>query len=167
SSAAARIASARSSILWALGSPVDPPIEIPWEPLASCQRINRRRLAVSSAPSAVNGVITGPSEPVICLGSLRNFTCSPHFRRIFRWQETLAWSRHGVPAQHARFRRGRHPTAAAPAIGRVLPRTLRHVLVRTRNWIRGSRRAGPSLAAPDRAGEGSDTACRAFGGTRG
>lgn len=74
SAAAALIAAARSAVLCADGSPVDPPSEIPWLPDSSCQRIRLRSPSRSGAPSAVNGETTGAMEPLIVAGSLRNRT---------------------------------------------------------------------------------------------
>src|SRR6516162_861458 len=56
----------------ALGSPVEPPSEMPCEPESSCQLIRRRRPSVSSCPSPVNGVTTGAMDPRRLGGSLRN-----------------------------------------------------------------------------------------------
>src|SRR5580692_11254484 len=74
SSAAALIAAARSAVLCADGSPVEPPSEMPWLPDSSCQRIRLRSPSVSGAPSAVNGETTGAIDPRIFAGSLRNRT---------------------------------------------------------------------------------------------
>jgi hypothetical protein len=65
------MAAARSSTVCALGSPVDPPMEMPFEPWAICQCTRLARLAWSTSPSAVNGVTTGAIEPVISWGRVR------------------------------------------------------------------------------------------------
>ena len=57
--------------LCAPGSPVEPPIETPWVPLASCHSTRFARLSWSTAPSAVNGVIRGTIDPRISCGVLR------------------------------------------------------------------------------------------------
>ena len=72
SSATATIALARSAVDWALGSPVDPPSEMPWLPDSSCQRTRPRSDSRSGRPSAVNGETTGAIEPRMRAGSLRN-----------------------------------------------------------------------------------------------
>ena len=69
SSATVRIAATRSSMVCALGSPVEPPIEMPCVPWASCQLTRLARLSWSTSPSAVNGVTSGAIEPVISLRS--------------------------------------------------------------------------------------------------
>jgi hypothetical protein len=43
SAAAVLIDAARSAVVCALGSPVEPPSEMPWEPEASCHRIRDLR----------------------------------------------------------------------------------------------------------------------------
>ena len=68
SSAAALIAAARSAVVWALGSPVEPPSEMPWLPDSSCQRTRLRSASRSGAPSAVNGETTGAIEPRMVAG---------------------------------------------------------------------------------------------------
>jgi hypothetical protein len=78
--AASRIASARSARVCALGSPVEPPSEIPCEPLASWNSISRRSPAGSGAPSRANGVTTGAMEPRMRAGSSRNFIGRPSGR---------------------------------------------------------------------------------------
>jgi hypothetical protein len=75
SSAAARMAAARSAVDCALGSPVEPPSEMPWLPDSSCQRIKARKDSRSGSPSAVKGETTGAIDPRIWAGSLRHFTC--------------------------------------------------------------------------------------------
>src|SRR6185437_10301014 len=72
SSAATRIAAARSAADCADGSPVDPPSEIPCDPDSSCQRIRFRSPSRSGAPSAANGETTGAIDPRTVAGSLRN-----------------------------------------------------------------------------------------------
>src|SRR5215469_6700172 len=72
SAAEALIAAARSAVLCADGSPVEPPSEMPWLPDSSCQRIRPRSPSVSGAPSAVNGETTGAIDPRIRAGSLLN-----------------------------------------------------------------------------------------------
>ena len=74
SAATVRIASARSAMVCDEGSPVEPPIEMPCEPEASCQWTSRRSESWSTAPSAVNGVTSGAIDPVIEAGSERNDT---------------------------------------------------------------------------------------------
>jgi hypothetical protein len=49
-------------------------MEMPCEPDSSCQRTRPRNESRSSAPSSVNGVMTGAIEPRMRAGSLRNFT---------------------------------------------------------------------------------------------
>src|SRR5215469_6162657 len=72
SAAEALIAAARSAVLCADGSPVEPPSEMPWLPDSSCQRIRLRSPSVSGAPSAVNGETTGAIDPRMLAGSLLN-----------------------------------------------------------------------------------------------
>src|SRR5579863_8295677 len=74
SSAAALIAVARSVVVCADGSPVDPPREMPCDPDSSCQRISARSPSRSGAPSAVNGETTGAMEPRIWAEAFLNFT---------------------------------------------------------------------------------------------
>src|SRR5580693_5432254 len=74
SSAAALIAVARSVVVCADGSPVDPPREMPCDPDSSCQRISARSPSRSGAPSAVNGETTGAMEPRIWAGAFLNLT---------------------------------------------------------------------------------------------
>src|SRR5215469_237587 len=73
SRAAARMAAARSAVDWALGSPVEPPREMPWLPDSSCQRMRLRRDSRSGAPSAVKGETTGAIDPLIPAGSVLHF----------------------------------------------------------------------------------------------
>ena len=68
-SAAARITVIRSATVIDVGSPVEPPTEMPWLPFSSCQSISRGMASRSSAPSAVKGVTRGVIAPRIAVGS--------------------------------------------------------------------------------------------------
>jgi len=59
----------RSATVIEVGSPVEPPTEMPWLPWASCQSMSREIASRSSAPSALKGVTRGVIAPRIAVGS--------------------------------------------------------------------------------------------------
>ena len=77
SSATTRMAAIRSATVCALGSPVEPPIEMPCEPASSCHRTSARMPSWSTSPSAVKGVTIGAIDPRTEAGSERNLIVLP------------------------------------------------------------------------------------------
>ncbi len=86
--AAARITSMRSATVIEVGSPVEPPTEMPCVPCSSCQSISRGIDSRSSSPASVKGVISGVMAPRTADASPANglvMSCGSSLRFAFQF----------------------------------------------------------------------------------
>ncbi len=76
--APARRTAIRSSTVCEIGSPVEPPIEIPCEPCSICQSIREETAAKSMLPSSWKGVTSGVMAPRMADVSPANLPVTGH-----------------------------------------------------------------------------------------